>query len=268
MSLKYFLKFVILPLLTIAVLVFLVFHKPIIRYFTFDKTFDKLIVHRGQAVAVDYVHEILNMGVKAEEPLIDKYNSTYSVVDKYYALYLLGRLHSEKGAPLLLGALKSKESGVRAGAIRGLKYMMKCEYVPAVAALLSDPVRDIRFDAVAALGQVYCPEGTRILIGLVGRERDQNIWARAWLSLRYLLPADGVVVKKFRINKNLQIIPEDQVDAEVGYTYFFLRIREASGEKVVNVTRQTWLQAHIGDTLRKDKESDEIAVIPAPEASR
>jgi HEAT repeat protein len=66
------------------------------------------------------------------------------VVEKYYALYLLGRLHSEKGAPLLLGALQSKESGVRAGAVRGLKYMMKPEYVQPVAGLLTDPVRDIR----------------------------------------------------------------------------------------------------------------------------
>jgi hypothetical protein len=265
---KYVLKYVLIPLVVIAGLIFLIFHKPIVRYFTFDKTFHKLIENRGRNVAVDYVNELLALGPKAEEPLINKYQSSYSVVEKYYALYLLGRLHSEKAAPLLLGALQSKESGVRAGAVRGLKHMMKPEYVQPVAGLLTDHVRDIRFDAVATLGAVNCPESIQVLRQFVLRERDQNIWARAWLSLRYLLPADGVVVEKFRINKHLQIMPADEMQAEVGYTYFFLRLKEPAGEKIMYVTRPLWQEAKVGDRLEKKAETEEMRLIPAPEKSK
>ena len=45
---KYILKYVLIPLVVIASLVFLIFHKPIVRYFTFDKTFNKLIENRGR----------------------------------------------------------------------------------------------------------------------------------------------------------------------------------------------------------------------------
>jgi len=265
---KYILKYVLIPLVVIASLVFLIFHKPIVRYFTFDKTFNKLIENRGRNVAVDYVNELLAKGSRIEEPLINKYKNSYSVVDKYYALYLLGRLQSEKAAPLLLDALRSKESGVRAGAVRGLKYMMKPEYVQPVAGLLADPVRDIRFDAVSTLGAVNSPESVQILSQFVRRERDQNIWARAWRSLRYLLPADGVVAEKFRINKNLQIMPADEMQAEVGYTYYFLRLKETNGEKIMYVTRPLWQEAKVGDRLEKKAETEEMRLVPAPEKTR
>lgn len=265
---KYMLKYVLIPLVVIAGLVFLIFRQPIVRYFTFDKTFNKLIENRGRNVAVDYVNELLAKGPRIEEPLINKYRNSFSVVEKYYALYLLGRLRSEKAAPLLLDALRSKESGVRAGAVRGLKYMMKPEYVQPVAGLLTDPVRDIRFDAVSALGAVDCPESIQVLRQFVLRERDQNIWARAWLSLRNLLPADGVVVEKFRINKNLQIMPADEMQAEVGYTYYFLRLKETNGEMIMFVTRPLWQEAKVGDRLEKKAETEEMRLVPAPEKTQ
>ena len=265
---KYMLKYVLIPLVVIAGLVFLIFHKPIVRYFTFDKTFNKLIENRGRNVAVDYVEELLAKGPQIEEPLINKYQNSYSVVEKYYALYLLGRMRSEKAAPLLLAALQSKETGLRAGAVRGLKYMMKPAYVQPVAALLTDQNRDIRFDAATTLGTINCPESIQVLSRFVLRERDQNVRARAWLSLRYLLPADGIVVEKFRINKNLQIMPADEMQAEVGYTYYFLRLKEPAGEKIMYVPRPLWQDARAGDRLEKKAGTDEMRLIPAPEKSK
>lgn len=265
---KYMLKYVLIPFVVIAGVVFLIFHKPIVRYFTFDKTFNKLIENRGRNVAMEYVDELLAKGLRIEDPLIKRYENSYSVVDKYYALYLLGRLRSEKAAPLLLAALQSKETGVRAGAVRGLKYMMKPEYVQPVSALLTDSNRDIRFDAVTTLGAVDCPESIQVLRQFVLRERDQNVWARAWLSLRHLLPADGTVVEKFRINKNLQIMPADERQAEVGYTYYFLRLKEEAGEKVMYVSRPLWQDARVGDRLEKKAETDEMRLVPAPEKSQ
>lgn len=265
---KYMLKYVLAPLVVIFGLVFLFFHEPIVRYFTFEKTFDKLIENRGRKVAMDYVNELLAKGSRIEQPLINKYNNSYSVVEKYYALYLLGRMRSEKAAPLLIAALQSKETGIRAGAVRGLKYMMKPEYVRPVAGLLADPNRDIRFDAVTTIGAVECPESIQVLSRFVLRERDQNVWARAWLSLRYLLPADGVVVEKFRINKNLQIMPADEMQAEVGYTYYFLKLKEPAGEKIMYVGRPLWQDAKVGDRIEKKAGTMDIQLIPAPEKAK
>jgi len=119
MTFKYFLKFVLLPLAIIAVVIFLIFNKPIVRYFTFDRTFDKLIAHRGEAVATDYADQIIRMGREAEEPLIRRYQNTTKIQDKYYALYLLGRIGSTKGAPVILAALQHDSPLVRWGRCAG-----------------------------------------------------------------------------------------------------------------------------------------------------
>ncbi len=220
MTFKYFLKFVLLPLVVIAAVIFLIFNKPIIRYFSFDRTFDKLVAHRGEAVATDYADQIIQMGAEAEEPLIRRYQNSTKLQDKYYALYLLGRIGGGKGAPVILEALRHESPSVRWGAVRGLKYMMKPEYVSAVKPLLGDPVREVRYDAAATLGRANSPESLRALYELAGRERDSYVWFRAWLSLRYLMPVDGPVVEKIRYNKSMQQIPAEEVNIEAGYTYF------------------------------------------------
>mgnify|MGYP000216601796 CR=1 FL=1 len=262
MTFKYFLKFVLLPLAIIAVVIFLIFNKPIVRYFTFDRTFDKLIAHRGEAVATDYADQIIRMGREAEEPLIRRYQNTTKIQDKYYALYLLGRIGSTKGAPVILAALQHDSPLVRWGAVRGLKYMMQPEYVSAVTPLLGDPVREVRYDAAATLGRANSPESLRALYDLAGRERDSHVWFRAWLSLRYLMPVDGRVVDKIRYNKSMQLIPADEVNVEAGYTYFFVKIRQGDADIPVNVPRKVYTAVKIGNRLVKPAESEEFQVLP------
>jgi hypothetical protein len=265
MTFKYFLKFVLLPLLVIAAAVFLIFNKPIVRYFTFDKTFNDLVKHRGESVAVTYADEIIRMGPAAEEPLIRRYQSSTRVEEKYYALYLLGRIGSQQGAPILLEALRSESPSVRWGAVRGLKYMMRPEFVPDVLPLLGDPVREIRFDATATLGRANSPESLRALFDLVQRERDSHVWFRAWLSLRYLMPLDGQVVDKFRYNKSLQKIPPEEVNIEAGYTYFFVSVRQGTADIPVNVPRPVYTRVKVGDRIVKAAESEEFQILPPGE---
>ncbi len=263
MTFKYFLKFVLLPLVVIAAVIFLIFNKPIIRYFSFDRTFDKLVAHRGEAVATDYADQIIQMGAEAEEPLIRRYQNSTKLQDKYYALYLLGRIGGGKGAPVILEALRHESPSVRWGAVRGLKYMMKPEYVSAVKPLLGDPVREVRYDAAATLGRANSPESLRALYELAGRERDSYVWFRAWLSLRYLMPVDGPVVEKIRYNKSMQQIPAEEVNIEAGYTYFFVKIRQGDADIPVNVPRKVYAEVKIGDRLVKPAESEDFQIRPA-----
>lgn len=265
MTFKLFLKYVLLPLTVVLLLAFLVFYRPIVRYYAFEHNFDQLVKHRGMNVSVEYAHNILQLGSQAEQPLLDKARSGASNVEKYYALYLLGRLHSEKAAPEITAGLKAEDATVRLGAMRGLKYMMSPQYLPAVRGLLSDPVRDIRYEAVESLAQVNLPESIRLLHGFVSRERDQAVWARAWLSLRYLLDAHGVVQEKFRVNKNLQIVPADEINNEVGFTYFFIKVQERDQPlpKIINVPRQTWKEVRLGDTISKQAQSEVFTITPA-----
>ena len=262
MTFRKFLKYVILPLILISAIIFLLYHKPIIRYFSFNSKFDKLIKYRGRNVALDYANEIIKMGKEAEDPLIEKAKSSYTTnVEKYYALYFLGRIHSKKAIPLLLKGLKAIPATVRLGAIRGLKYEMAPEYVKALRELIYDPVRDIRYEVAEALGKVNTRESKNLLYVIVKKERDQLIWERAWHSLRIIEKVDGFVVDKFRMNRYFQIMKKDDLNNEVGYTYFFLTVKEGTKTKVINVRRKFWAEVKVGDHIKKPSMSENFVIL-------
>jgi len=268
MHIKFFLKYVLGPLLLVLLVIVVIFHRPIVRYYTFDRHFDALIEHRGQNRAMDDADRIIRMGPAAEAPLIERYQNSPKVVDKYYALYLLGRIQSDKGAPLLLEALQNPSPSVRWGAIRGLRYMMRPEYAPAVVALADDPVRSIRFDAITTLEKADVPESLRKLEEITRTERDQKLWARAWASLRFLNDVDGVVTEKYRFNRDLKLIPADDEHNEVGYTYYFVKVSEKGAVREFNLPMRVWKDVKTGDRLRKGRQSDEFKIIPSAGAER
>ena len=203
------------------------------------------------------------MGLAVEDPLIERYQNSPKVLDKYYALYLLGRIHSEKGAPILLEALKNPSPSVRWGAIRGLRYMMKPEYAPAVVALADDPVRSVRFDAIATLEKADVPESLQKLAQITRTEQDQKLWSRAWVSLRFLNDVDGVVTEKYRYNRDLKLIPADDAHSEVGYTYYFVKVDEKGAVREFNLPMRVWKEVRAGDRLQKGRQSEDFKITPA-----
>lgn len=261
MTFRLFLKYVILPALVIMALVFAVFHRPILIHYRFSNAFDDLVKYRGLNRALDLGDKIIAMGSDAEAPLLEKAVSGKDHVEQYYGLYLLGRIGSQKGVEVQRKALKSKDATTRLGAIRGLKYVMKPEYVNDVMALSGDPVREIRYEAASTLGKAYCPESIAALLDITRRDHDEYIWGRAWMSLRYLVPVEGEVIEKFRVDKRLRVIPPTETKSEVAFTFYFFKVRTASsGETVINVDRKTWNGTHVGDQVTKPKESEAIAV--------
>ncbi len=263
MTLKKFFKFVILPLVLIALIVFAIFHKPIIRTLTFDHYFDKMMADWGRYAVLDDIDRILAMGDQAVDPLIEKVQSDQSsVMEKRFALYLLGRLHSEKGLPLILKGLEDKNANIRLGAILGLKYMMKPTYVPNVIPLTKDPSDNIREYAAQALGNADTPESVAALHQMIRKERVLGNWFAAWLALRHLTPVDGTVAEKYRVNKNRQLVPANEPGAEIPYTYFFVKVKEADGEKTINVPFSIWQELKVGSKIRKPAESDDFTIEP------
>jgi len=265
MTIKVILKYIVLPVVVILLIVFLAFHKNIIRSITFDHYFDKMVKHYGRIVVVDYGKKIVAMGKDAEGPLIEKVRSPGSSdVEKRLSLLLLGMMKSDQGLSLIVENLKSPNADLRLGAIQGLKYNMKAEYVSHLTLLIDDPVDLIRENMVSSLGSVNSPESIALLKEMIRKERIRSIWYRAWQSLRYLLQVDGIVEEKFRMDKDLNIIPEDEANSEVLFTYYFLKIREGETEKIINVSWMNWRHIKVGDHIIKKSKSDEFTITHSP----
>jgi|GEM_PF-1070927 len=264
MTLKVILRYIVLPLLVISIIVFLVYRKPIIQSLTFDHYFDRMVQHYGRVAIVGFGEKIVAMGQDAEEPLLEKVESPRTTdVEKRLAMLLLGMIKSEKAAPVLLRNLQATDADLRLGAVQGLKYMMKPEYVAPLGALTGDPVELIRENVAAALGQLYTPESVQILQYIVRHERVRTIWYRAWQSLRYARPVDGVVVEKFRINKDLQVVEEGEENSEVLFTYYFAKVSQPEGEIIVNLSWMDWKDLGMGDRLVKESLTENFTIIPA-----
>jgi hypothetical protein len=264
MTFKLIFRYIILPLLVISAVVFFIFRHSIISSITFDHYFDRMVQHYGRVAIVDFGEKILAMGPEAEDPLLDKVESPRTTdVEKRLAMLLLGMMKSQKAAPVLLRNLQATDADLRLGAVQGLKYMMKPEYVTAVGALTGDPVELIRENVAAALGKVYTPESVQILQHIVRNERVRTIWYRAWQSLRYARPVDGVVLEKFRINKDLQIVAKDEENSEVLFTYYFVKVRESDGEIIFNLSWTDWKDLAVGDRLVKKSLTENFTVIHA-----
>lgn len=258
MTFRVFFRYAVAPLAIVALLVFAVFHRPIIRHWRVSGAFSDVAnaVHHEKAEAA--FQRIVALGPEAEPYLLDKAKSN-SVKDRYFALYLLGNIHSAAAVPALLEALRDPSEAVRLGSVRGIKYMMRPDFVGPVSALALDPSADVRFEAADALGRVYSAESVRALYGMTEAElgHDQKVWYQAWMSLRFLLPVDGVVTDKFRVDKYFKRMAPDDPRSEVAFTYYFLQVRRDSPEKpqkemVVNVHSETWNFAKTGARIRKE----------------
>jgi hypothetical protein len=261
MTFKIILRFIILPLLALSIIAVLIFHKPIIRSWTFDHYFDRMVQHYGRSVITRYGDKIIGLGSYAEDPLIEKAKtSKTSPAGRRLALYLLGRIKSEKAVPLLLEYLGSNDANLRLGAVQGLKHMMKPEYVSSIGPLSSDPVELIRDNVASCLGRVATPESIQWLQHIVKSERTRTIWYRAWQSLRFIQPVDGVVVEKFRMDKELRLIPEGDNKNEVVFTYYFVKVKNNSDEYIVNLTWLDYRHLRIGDHIYKDSMSDTFSI--------
>jgi hypothetical protein len=266
MTFKIIFRFIVLPLLFIGLVVFLIFRQSIVRSLTFDHYFDRMVQHYGRVAIVDFGEKIVAMGPDAEEPLLEKVESPSTTdVEKRLAMLLLGMLHSDKAAPVLIRNLEATDADLRLGAVQGLKYMMKPEYVSHLGALTGDPVELIRENVAAALGRVNTPESVQILQHIVRNERVRNIWYRAWQSLRYAQPVDGVVTDKFRINKDLQIIEESEENSEVLFTYYFVKVAQADGDIIFNLSWADWQDLNVGDRLVKASLTEDFTIIPKEE---
>ncbi|MBN2431436.1 MAG: HEAT repeat domain-containing protein [Acidobacteria bacterium] len=266
MTLKVILRYIVLPLLAISLIVFLVFRKPIIQSLTFDHHFDRMVQHYGRVAIVDFGEKIVAMGQDAEEPLIEKVESPRTTdVEKRLAMLLLGMIQSEKAESILLRNLEASDADLRLGAVQGLKYMMKPEYVSRIGALTGDPVELIRENVAAALGQVYSPESIQILQHIVRNERVRTIWYRAWQSLRHIRPVNGVVTEKFRINKDLQIMPADEENSEVLFTYYFVKVHQGGEDMIFNLTWSDWQKLKIGDRLIKESLTSDFTILSPEE---
>lgn len=263
MSIKIFLKYVFLPLLAVLALIFAIFYRQITLHVSFSSKFDQLIEHRGRDSALTYADEILALGPAAGKKLQDKYRLSTNNVEKYYSLYLLGRLQDRTALPLFTKGMQDPSPTVRLGAVRGFKHLTRTGDLALVLPLLYDGNKEIRFEVATILGKLDEPAGLRALYEFVRRERDVSVWRRAWLSIRFLEGADGLVTRKFRINRNLQEIPLDDRNNEVGLTFFFAEIKNGTGVKVVNLPGDVWSRLKMKDHLIKAKNSEAFEIVPA-----
>ncbi len=248
-----FTKYALVPSMFVIILFLIIFHKPVIKYFTFTHDFEKMVENYGNNASFFYYERLLKKGKSIENDLINVATDPNSNhIEKYFALYLLGKIKSEKGIKVILKNLQSDDATVRLGAIRGLKYNMKPNYIEKVIPLLYDPNRLIRYEAVSAIGRINNKKALKILYDFTKKERDQLVWYQAWLMLRKLLPIDGVVVEKYRRNKYLQIIPKNDPYEEVGFTYYFLKVKEGNFILDVNVPRKFYKKVKIGDIIYKE----------------
>ncbi len=257
-----FVKYAMVPSMFVILIFLIIFHKPVIRYFTFSHDFEKMVENYGNDTSFFYYERLLKRGKSIEENLINVVNDPQSTrVAKYFALYLLGKIKSEKGIKYLLKNLKNEDATVRLGAIRGLKYNMKPEFIDKVEPLLYDPNRLIRYEAVSAIGRANSARALKILYDFTKKERDQLVWYQAWLMLRKLIPVDGEVIDKYRLNKYLQIMPKNDPYEEVGFTYYFLKIKEGNITIDINVPRKFYKKVKIGDYVKKDSGTTKFEIV-------
>lgn len=261
-----FVKYAMVPSMFVILIFIAIFHKPIIRYFTFSHDFEKMVENYGNDTSFFYYKRLLKRGKSIQDDLINVVTDSQSTrVGKYFALYLLGKIKSDIGVKYLIKNLRNPDATVRLGAIRGLKYNMKPEFIDKVEPLLYDPNRLIRYEAVSAIGRVNSAKSLKILYNFTKKERDQLVWYQAWLMLRRLLPVDGKIVDKFRLNKYLQIMPKNDPYEEVGFTYYFLKVNEGNLTLNVNVPREFYKKVKIGDCVKKPSGTSDFKKVECKE---
>lgn len=255
MHFKLILKYFVLPVLVVGGLVFAVFHKSIVRYLRVSWCFDTIVSEDTSFDKAEAAcNTIIAMGAEAEPYLLEKAKESPKAQERKIALYLLGNIKSEAAVPLLLRCLTDNNELVRLGAIQGLKYMMRPEFVDHVGALIRDPSPDVRMWAAESLGKVPTEQSAKILARFIQHERNRfNVrgWYQAWMSYTQVMPADGVVSVRYRVNDTFEIVEDNQVSKAM-YTYYFLVVKEPDGKtKYLCVPMDTWDQFKENDRLVK-----------------
>ena len=277
MHLRLILKYVVLPVLIVGAIGFALFHRSIIRHFRVSWCFDTIVSEDTNFEKAEAAfNTIMSMGLEAEPYLLDKAVKNPVLRERKIALYLLGNLKSQNAVPLLLKSLEDNEEMVRLGAVQGLKYMMRSEFVKPVGALVKDPSPEVRRFAADALGNTP-PAGAAqaaatLLVFIQNEYRRYNVrnWYESWMAYSKVVAVNGVIELKTRLDDRFEVLPDNDKSAKLIYTYYFLRIREADGgEKRLCVPMSMWDGIQNGMRISKPacaKPADAKLLPPLPPA--
>ena len=65
-----FVKYAMVPSMFVILIFLAIFHKPVIRYFTFSHDFEKMVENYGNDVSFFYYKRLLNRGVSIQDDLV------------------------------------------------------------------------------------------------------------------------------------------------------------------------------------------------------
>jgi len=115
------------------------------------------------------------------EPVLDKRASYDTIVSaasapvastRVQAVELLASHHPDKACPVLVGALKDADAGVRAAAAKGMSRSCPRPVAKALTALLEDPDATVRVEAAMSLGRLGDAAALTVLAEALTAETD------------------------------------------------------------------------------------------------